>query len=146
MTKTLRRACVFLATTISMLGFSCDGYSQDTLEQWSHWRGPSGNGTSATAKPPKEFGPAKGLKWKVPVPGQGSGSPIVWDQKIFVTSAVSTPKRNEFEFWVYCFDRQSGKLLWEQKAITGTPHEGTHETNGFASASRWSHGSLRGEC
>lgn len=135
MTKTLRRACVFLATTISMLGFSCDGYSQDTLEQWSHWRGPIGNGTSASAKPPKEFGPTKGLKWKFPVPGQGSGSPVVWDQKVFVTSAVSTSKRNEYEFWVYCLDRQTGKLLWEQKATTGTPHEGTHETNGFASAS-----------
>ena len=82
------------------LGFSGQCYGQEIADQWGHWRGPTGNGTSATAKPPKEFSQTKGLKWKVPIAGQGSGSPVVWDQRVWVTSAVPSGSGNEFEFRV----------------------------------------------
>jgi outer membrane protein assembly factor BamB len=124
------------------LGFSGQCYGQEIADQWGHWRGPTGNGTSATAKPPKEFSQTKGLKWKVPIAGQGSGSPVVWDQRVWVTSAVQSGSGNEFEFRVYCMDRQTGKTLWEQVAVRAKPHEGTHETNGFASASACTDGAM----
>lgn len=142
MSKNLQRIFVLLVANLSLATAASLSHSQELGQQWGHWRGPSGNGTSATAKPPKEFGATKGLKWKTPIPGQGSGSPVVWDQKVFVTSAVPTQSRSEYEFRVYCMDRQTGKIVWEQKAATARPHEGTHETNGFASASACTDGTM----
>ena len=55
---------------------------------WSHWRGPSGNGSSSDAKPPVEWSATKNVKWKVLIPGRGSGSPVIWEDKVFVVTAV----------------------------------------------------------
>lgn len=105
-------------------------------ENWGHWRGPTGNGVSPTAKPPVEFGPDKNLRWKVDVPGIGSGSPVIWGDRVFVTTAVPLAnKPNEYSFQLICFSRKDGKQLWSQSAVEAKPHEGTHQTNGYASAS-----------
>ncbi|MCA9266343.1 MAG: PQQ-like beta-propeller repeat protein [Planctomycetales bacterium] len=116
--------------------------SNGVASNWAHWRGPVGNGTSPDAHPPTEWSSTKNVKWKVPVPGRGSGSPVVWENRVFVTSAVpvateSSSSRTlpELEFKVFCFDRDTGKLLWEQVATVAVPHQETHSTNGFASAS-----------
>ncbi len=58
-------------------------------ENWSHWRGPTGNGVSETAKPPVEWDAQKNIKWKVALDGKGSGSPVVWEDKVFVVTAVT---------------------------------------------------------
>lgn len=112
-------------------------------DTWSHWRGPLANGSSPTAKPPLEWSEKKNIKWKVPVPGRGSGSPVVWKNKVFVVSAVAPSggrgfdgrRLSKLDFKIFCFNRADGKVLWEKTAVTATPHEGTHSTNGFASAS-----------
>lgn len=101
-------------------------------DNWPHWRGENGNGVSLTAQPPIEWSDTKNVKWKVDVPGLGSGSPMIWEDKVFVTSAVGSGNR---EFKLFCYDRETGDLLWDRTAVTATPHEGTHSTNGFASAS-----------
>lgn len=127
---------------------------------WAHWRGPSGNGTSADAKPPIKWSETQNVKWKVAVPGRGSGSPVIWGNKVFVVTAVSLPgdsttsgsspanRRPDLRrggrggggltkhaFKILCFDRNTGKLLWERTAKEETPHQRTHTTNGHASAS-----------
>ncbi len=104
-------------------------------DQWAHWRGPTGNGVAPEASPPVEFGPEKNMAWKTEIPGLGSGSPVVWNEQVIVTSAVPTGKTNEYDFRVFSIDRGTGKVQWSQSAVVATPHEGTHETNGFASAS-----------
>ncbi len=104
-------------------------------DQWGHWRGPSGNGTSPDAQPPIEFSATKNVKWKVEIPGVGSSSPVVWNDSVFVTTAVPSKKKGEFEFRLLSVDRKSGSIQWSQTAVVAVPHEGTHETNGFASAS-----------
>lgn len=101
-------------------------------ENWPHWRGDNGNGVSLTAQPPTQWSDTKNVKWKVAVPGLGSSSPVIWDNQVFVTSAVG---RDELSFKLFCFDRETGELRWERTAVTAKPHEGTHSTNGFASAS-----------
>ena len=58
-------------------------------ENWAHWRGPTGNGVALNATPPTEFSDTQNVKWKVEIPGKGSGSPIVWENKVFVVSAIS---------------------------------------------------------
>ena len=57
-------------------------------DNWSHWRGDNGNGVAGNAAPPTEWSSTKNVKWKVRIPGQGSGSPIIWEDKVYVVSGV----------------------------------------------------------
>ena len=108
-------------------------------DNWAHWRGPTGNGSSPTANPPTEWSSSKSVKWKVSIPGRGSSSPIIWGNQVFITTAVSAGKNegklSPLEYKVLCYNRDDGKLQWEKTASTAKPHEDTHGTNGFASAS-----------
>ncbi len=122
-------------STLSWLALVALLSAQANAENWAHWRGPTGNGT-ANANPPTVWSATKNVKWKVPVPGRGSGSPVVWDQQVFVVTAVPVAGQSEkLSFKLLCFDRQTGKTLWERTAIESTPHQETHATNGFSSAS-----------
>ena len=102
-------------------------------EEWPNWRGPRGDGTSLETGLPVEWDsaaePAKNVVWKVPVPGKGHASPIVWQDRIFVVSALLESE----ERILLSFDRESGRLLW-QKLILKSPLEGKHELNSFASS------------
>lgn len=109
--------------------------------QWAHWRGPEGNGTAPDARPPISFGPDLNCRWKVEVPGRGSSSPVVWMDRVFVTTAVpvdsqaSETSPGALDFILMAFHRTTGEEVWRRVAVRQTPHEGTHETNGYASAS-----------
>lgn len=103
---------------------------------WPHWRGPLGNGVSLDATPPVEFSATKNVRWKTEIPGRGASSPVIQDDRVFVTTAVPVAGGDDtFEFRVICLDRATGKERWSRTAVTAKPHEGTHQTNGFASAS-----------
>jgi outer membrane protein assembly factor BamB len=157
-----RQTFIFLSIGIEMLRilacFICSALAIHwaNAENWTHWRGPTGNGTaSADSQPPTEWSDTKNVKWKAEVPGRGSSSPIIWEDKVFITTAVPTGTKSdqvpaasgrlrgnegaqglpELEFQVLCYHRQDGRLLWQQTAIVATPHQETHSTNGFASAS-----------
>lgn len=111
--------------------------------EWGHWRGPDGNGVASEATPPIEWSDTKNVKWKLRIPGRGSGSPIVWGDRVFVATAVSqkgstgsrVPSREPLEFVLMSLDRQTGKIQWRQTALATTPHGPTHSTNSYASAS-----------
>ncbi len=115
-------------------------------ENWSHWRG-NGNGVAEHASPPLKWSSSENVKWKAEIPGQGSGSPIVWGDRVFVVSGVPTSSQSggqgsggagrlqPLEFTLFCFDRADGKLRWKQVAVVETPHQQTHNTNNFAAAS-----------
>jgi len=108
------------------------------LDAWPHWRGPQGSGAAPAATPPTEFDGPRGLnvRWKTPLPGRGSSSPVVWGEMIFVTTAVpSQGKGDRLDFQVLCLDRGTGAVRWSRSAAHAVPHEGTHHTNTFASAS-----------
>ena len=133
------------------------GYA--AADNWPHWRGDHGNGVSETASPPTEWSDTKNVKWKVAIPGKGSGSPVIWENKVFVVSGIpagdggdqpqqpASPRRRRgrsrrggaplqtLEFTVFCFDRETGNKLWEKVAVEAKPHQSTHSTNTFASAS-----------
>jgi len=109
-------------------------------DNWGHWRGEGGNGISEKATPPTQWSSTKNVKWKVEVPGRGSSSPVIWGNQVFVTTAVPAPGGGagglpNLAFKILCFNRQDGKLLWQQTSTIATPHQETHSTNGFASAS-----------
>ncbi len=109
-------------------------------ENWGHWRGPGGNGAAVNASPPTEWSRTKNVKWKVELPGRENSSPVIWEDRVFVSTTVPVDGPNSsglptFEFKVLCFDRNDGKLLWQRTATLAQPHQETHSTSGFASAS-----------
>lgn len=121
------------------LVLGCSG-SLVHADNWGHWRGPTGNGAALTGSPPTEWSSTKNVRWKVAVPGRGSSSPIIWGTQVFVTTAVPAEGKSSgnlptLEFKLLSYDRVHGKLQWEKTATVSQPHQGTHQTNGFASAS-----------
>jgi len=121
--------CLALVSLLAALPAAAD--------DWSHWRGPTGNGVAPTARPPLEFGPGRNERWRAEIPGRGSSSPVVHGERVFVTTAVPAGNGAEgsFDFRVLCLDRATGRERWSRTVVTARPHEGTHQTNGFASAS-----------
>ena len=95
---------------------------------WPRWRGPHQNGhTTETNLPVKWSG--EDVVWKTELPGTGQSSPIIWGDRIFLTAELGKGQ----ERLVFCVDRNSGKILWQQTAWKGTP-EKSHVMNGWASA------------
>jgi outer membrane protein assembly factor BamB len=104
-------------------------------ENWGHWRGPDGNGT-AVGNPPVEWSGTRNVKWKTAIPGSGSGSPIVWGDRVFVvTAAPGAVNAAQLQFQLLCLDRTTGKVQWQRTAVQAKPHQETHQTNTHASAS-----------
>jgi len=111
----------------------------DSTSNWPQFRGPGASGVG-NGVPPVEWDGEKGdhILWKTEIPGLGHSSPVVWGDRIFVTSAVPaageatlkvglygdiTPVNGEGPqtFTVYCLDRKSGKILWQRAAASGQP-------------------------
>lgn len=95
---------------------------------WPSWRGPSGTGVSSATDLPVKW-TNDNVRWKTELVGEGQSSPVVWDERIFLTSATEGGRNRV----VMCLDRKSGKLLWQKTAWTGEP-EKTNGMNQYASA------------
>ena len=99
-------------------------------DDWPKWRGPNDDGV-ARGDVPLEFSASKNLAWKTHIPGRGHSSPVIWGDKIFLTTAIPTAGddyapalRKEQRLVVMCLDRNTGKVLWERTAKTFTPPDG----------------------
>ena len=119
-------------------------------KNWAQWRGPDMTGVSRTAKPPIEWSETKNIKWKVVIPGRGSSSPVVWNDRVFLLTAGpvgvsgdaqhaprgALPQRGLHQYKVLAIDRKTGKTIWERVAREEEPHEAAHGDNGsWASSS-----------
>ena len=96
---------------------------------WSRWRGPSGQGLVPPGKYANTWSPTSNIKWRVAVPGSGNSSPIVWRDRIYLTTA----QQNGSRLSLLAFNRADGRQLWEMVV----PQEGVehvHQKNGYASA------------
>ncbi len=79
--------------------FAMHGTQAGSADQnWGQWRGPYQNGVAPHADPPTEWSESKNVKWKFKISGEGSASPIVWDNLVFVQSAVAVAKKPEAKF------------------------------------------------
>ena len=87
-------------------------------QNWPQWRGPDANGVAAPGNYPVKFSAADGLLWKAQLPGKGGSTPIVWKDRIVLTSGVG--KDAEGEDGVLCFD-WAGKQLWQVKLGKQSP-------------------------
>jgi outer membrane protein assembly factor BamB len=64
-------------------------------ENWPQWRGPLANGIAPNANPPIEWSETSNIKWKVKIPGSGTATPIIWENQVFIQTAVPTGKKVE---------------------------------------------------
>lgn len=124
-------------------------------DDWPRWRGPNHDGM-ARGDAPLEWSESRNVAWRVPIPGRGHSSPVIWGDKLFLTTAVpagdgaeaASPQRpargagggeaagREHRFVLLCLNRHDGKVIWERVATVATPHEGYHRLYGsFASNS-----------
>jgi outer membrane protein assembly factor BamB len=118
---------------------------------WPQWRGPMASGAAPLADPPLHWSETNNVKWKAPIPGEGDSTPIIWGNRIFILTAApagqggagkSEVPDQEYQFIVLCYDRQTGRVLWQKIARQEVPHEGHQENNTFASASPVTDGSV----
>ncbi|HTM56584.1 MAG TPA: PQQ-binding-like beta-propeller repeat protein, partial [Pirellulales bacterium] len=98
-------------------------------ENWPGWRGPRGDGTSYERNVPTRWSESDTVTWKAAVPGTGHASPIVWQDRIFVASC----REESQERILLCFDRATGRILWQQ-VVLRSPLEEKHQLNSFASS------------
>ena len=97
-------------------------------ENWPGWRGPSGDGISAGKGIPTKWSSKENIAWRIAVPGEGHSSPIVWGDKVFLTSSL-TEKNKRI---LLCIDRLSGQTVW-QRDVVQSPPETIHRLNSRAS-------------
>lgn len=120
---------------------------------WGQWRGPAGTGAADEANPPVEWSESKNVRWKVALDGRGHSTPIVWEDRVFLTSAVpigeklpprfstapgthdGVPVTQRHQFKVVALSRSTGKILWQRTLREQVPHEGGHYTGSLASNS-----------
>jgi outer membrane protein assembly factor BamB len=98
-------------------------------ENWPGWRGPRGDGTSHEKGLPLTWNETKNIRWKTSLPGKGHSSPIVWGERVFVTTCLE----DKGERVLMCLDRRDGKILWQRVVLTAKL-EKKHPLNSYASA------------
>jgi outer membrane protein assembly factor BamB len=106
-------------------------------DNWPAWRGPQGDGHCTETNLPVKWSRTENVRWKVPLPGPGNSTPVVWGDRIFVTQATDKGTRRS----LLCLARADGKELWKRTIIHRAP-EPTHATNPYCSASPVTDGEL----
>ena len=93
-TPTLKAAACWMLVVATFVSSAHAG-------NWAHWRGPTGNGTAPNASPPIEWSNTKNVRWKIAIAGSGLSSPIVWENQVFVTTAVPLEGQGgaDFQRW-----------------------------------------------
>ena len=132
---------------------------------WPQWRGPSGQGVSEEKNLPTTWNSVSNIKWKTAIPGRGHSSPIVWGNRIFLTTAIegevvpgakavthmagdkeflhpdSIGADRKHQFQVIAVDRKTGKVAWSQTAFEGTPYDNRHRKSSYAASTPATDGS-----
>jgi len=121
-------------------------------QNWPAFRGPMGSGILDGANAPVKWDAEKGVNiaWKTPIPGLSVSSPVVWGDKVFVVTSISSDPKSEFrhglygdvapakdvsehQWRVYGLDLKTGKILWDQLAHKGIPKTKRHPKASFSS-------------
>ncbi|MFY9557040.1 MAG: PQQ-binding-like beta-propeller repeat protein [Blastocatellia bacterium] len=149
--STTRAQRVFgFALLIALItGFYTVGHAQN----WPSFRGSNATGVAEGKPAPTAWDATKGtnILWKTPIPGLAHASPVVWGDKVFVTTAVSS-KGNEYfrhglfgdvdsdkdtskhSWHVYALDKRTGKIIWDRIAVEGVPKIKRHIKSTHASS------------
>ena len=129
---------MFLTLSISFTSQLFAQKPNPTGVNWPSFRGENSNGISEKFSTPTSWSVegSKNIKWKTEIPGLGHSSPIVWNDRIFITTAISGMENPDLKVglygniepvddetvhqWkVYCLDKKTGKIIWKQTACEG---------------------------
>src|SRR5712692_354009 len=120
-------------------------------DQWPQFRGPESAGVVEDPNLPDSWSAAKNVVWKTDTPGVGWSSPVVWGDRIFLTSVIRAeqgeppkkglyfggnrpaPPADEHRWMVYAVDWKTGKVVWEREVHRGVPKTSRHLKNTYAS-------------
>ncbi|MDQ3421179.1 MAG: PQQ-binding-like beta-propeller repeat protein [Acidobacteriota bacterium] len=121
---------------------------------WPSFRGPDASGVADGQNLPDRWDVKTGenILWRIPIPGLAHSSPVVWGERLFVTSAISSRPGATFKpglygdgdasddssphkFMLYAVDKRTGKIAWERVAFEGPPRNKRHIKSTYASAS-----------
>ena len=123
----------------------------DTSGNWPQFRGPGARGIAEGNALPVQWSATENVAWKTDIPGRGWSSPIVWGNRVFLTTVISqgemeVPKKGlyfggerkdvpdaQFAWRVYCLDLETGRVLWERQVYEGNPATPIHIKNSYAS-------------
>jgi outer membrane protein assembly factor BamB len=143
-----------LALLVASAGWGADPAPAD---RWPAWRGADGQGIADGAGIPLEWSATKNVLWKAALPGRGLSSPVVWGDRVFLTTAIegemvpgAQAMKHMYEgeefvhpdamgadrhhtFKVLSLDARDGSLLWERTAWEGTPVDSRHKRASYAS-------------
>lgn len=122
-------------------------------DTWASFRGNRAAGVAEGQNLPERWDAEKGsgVKWKTPIPGLAHSSPIVWGERVYVTTAVSSRGGDDFrhglygdgdastdrssqQWKLYALDRKTGRVVWERTAYEGVPREKRHMKASYANA------------
>ncbi|NKB89384.1 MAG: PQQ-binding-like beta-propeller repeat protein [Acidobacteria bacterium] len=115
---------VLLAASLAAAPATIDG-------NWPTWRGADGTG-AATGTPPVEWSESMNVAWKTELQGLGSATPVVWDDRVYVMTAIG---EGEVSWAVVAYDTNDGSEVWRSVVREQAPYAGKHATNSYASAS-----------
>lgn len=100
-----------------------------TAGEWPGWRGPRGDGHSDETNVPTRWTDTDNIAWKVAIPGKGHSSPVIWGDRIFLTTALERERQRV----LLSLDRRNGKELWRRVVVTSALEQ-KHDLNSYASA------------
>jgi outer membrane protein assembly factor BamB len=141
---------IFLFSLLFLFAVSTSKAQPKAEDNWMQWRGPLGNGVAVKANPPVDFSETKNLKWKTSIPGRGNATPIVYEDKIIILTAVPTDSsidpqvspNVEHNFNVILVNRNDGSIIWEKTVATDLPQGKIHELSSWASNSPCTDGEM----
>ena len=127
----LARPCDLALTRTFLFAVLLTSSTAAIAEDWPGWRGPRGDGTSSETNVPVSWDATTGAEvaWRVPLPGEGVGSPVVWKERLFVVSCVNETG----ERLLHCLDPKTGSTRWQRTVFQG-PLETLHRLNSRASS------------
>jgi len=157
----MKRAAAWMTVAVGamlMSSLAVADAASEAMKQWGNWRGPLLSGVAPAADPPLVWSESKNVKWKRALSGLGQSSPVVWGERIFLTTAVphgevveqhdghdhdshdqgahdNMPATQRHRFVVIAIDRRSGEIVWQKTVTDQVPHESTHLSASWASHS-----------
>jgi len=142
-----------LIATALLLAAPVAAQKKREADNWPQFRGWHAAGVAEGQNLPERFDGAKGegVKWKTAIPGLAHSSPVVWNDRVYVTTAVSSRGGDNFRHglygdgdasedrsphrWkLYALDRRTGRVAWERTAHEGAPREKRHVKASYANA------------
>ncbi|MCA9744589.1 PQQ-binding-like beta-propeller repeat protein [candidate division KSB1 bacterium] len=150
----MRTKAIFAAAAVTILCVANANAQTDEGVHWPMFRGPQALGIAEDGATPTKWDVESGenVKWKTAIPGLGHASPVIWGDRVFVVSAISSGQKDPYlkvglygnidpvddpsvhQWMLYCLDKSSGKIVWEKLAYEGVPRIKRHTKSSHASS------------